>query len=161
MVAPTSRVSAIASLLQTHLETACTPYADGTKDGTIDWNYFSDIHSPELNPKGCFLFDPLTQQNNADISRVDASYQITVRFLVSESSSSPLLEQAYNWLQLLTETIFAAIRKDGISGEYDGLTIKKALIGLVLTGSVVTPSINQDGGGTAAIQLIYTWKDIV
>jgi hypothetical protein len=158
MSLPTSKESALLYLLTDFLETKSLPYHDPLLGGNITWDYYNDIHSPEYNPQGAFWFDRISQKMSADLERIEVTYDLELRLLVSDINESNLRYKLLDWRHLLITDFMKDIRINGISGTYNNITINKYLLGVNLLESRVAPYVNQDNGGTGIILLKYRWS---
>lgn len=158
MTAPSSIKSAILEGLKTVLEASCLPYQDTSKNGSILWNHYTDIHSPDQNPLGAIWMGRVNFDNNAVISRTDETLEISMRLLVSESDDEALRFSLLDWQELLIRVIFQSVKTNGITGTYRNIALTKSLIGWTLISNQIIPYVNQDSGGTGAIDFVYSWK---
>ena len=157
MPLPTSIETALLTLLKDFLESECLPYHDDTLADSITWDYYKDIHSPAMNPKGAVWISRVIPSPTADLERLDLIYSFEFRLLVSNSSDLELRKSLFDWQSLLFQMI-KKIQNNGISGAVNGIQIRKFLLGFQLIESKVSPYINQDNGGSGVILLRYRWK---
>jgi len=157
MTLPTSIETALITLLSEFLETKCSVYKESDLVDDISWQYYKDIHSPKMNPQGAVWITRVIPTPIVDLERLDLTFYLEFRLLVSSSSDIELRKQLFDWQSLLL-SFLTEIQENGITGTVNELTINKYLIGFELTESRVTPYINQDSGGTGFVLLRYRWK---
>lgn len=169
MAPPQSYESALLSALKDYLSDKSTDYVDSNLDGSIDWDYFSEVHSPALNPKGAIAINQVTpQQPRADIraTPIKTEYQVVLRLTVSLSGVSAFEAQLIvtDWQALLLSWLYD-LRQSGITGTYRGKNLANAFLGLKVSDRIPFPVVkpyqrtqtDQPEGITETIGIVFTW----
>lgn len=162
MTIPTSRAGFFAPALISYLETQSLPYVDNTKTDDIEWDYNSDVHSPNYNPKGKVFVPKILAER--DRSTAYKTYEIGLRLLISDTDENKLECQLLDWQDLIVNNFMfnlsmygftgSAINAYGASQSFNNLFLKIRLI-----QSSISLNINQSKGGTGAVISQWQWTD--
>ena len=120
----------------------------------IDWRYYSTEHAPSDSPKGAIFlptFTVLSDKGFIDYNYVPKDYNFILRLLVSNSDHYQLIKSLFNWAGHLTDTTLYKLQKEGYEGLFKKIYVDKPV--------TISPSINQDRGGTGSVQISLIWSD--
>ena len=120
----------------------------------IDWQYYSNEHAPSDSPKGAvFLPNYTLMSDNGFINYdyVPKEYNFIIRLLISNYNQPDLIKSLLNWSGHLTDIVLRKLHKEGYQDYFQKIYIDKPV--------TISPSINQDRGGTGAVQISLTWED--
>jgi len=156
-----SRVGFFIPALSSYLETKSIPYKDNTKQGDIVWDYASDIHSPNQNPKGKIIIQRVLGERSANAYK---TYELALRLLISDSNESKLECLLYDWQDLIINKFMFDLSENGITATVTnpfGATLKvtNLFLKIKLIQSSVINQINQSKSGTGAVISVYQFTD--
>ena len=118
----------------------------------IDWNYFESRHTPDMEPKGGVKFYSLIPERS---DRFELTAQL--RLLLSGNAEGEVQGALLDWGHWI-EKEMRSLSRTGITGNYSGIALHKALQGIKLSdrGIVYQSESNPDNAGeTLAIGTLF------
>lgn len=117
----------------------------------LDWRYYSDTHSSQMEPKGAVILTRTTPVSNQKfLDYFNKNYRFRIRLLISHSDSWLMMQELLDWQEKLVNDVMRSLSVNGHNNLFQGIQFVEASQGV---------KENQNNGATGVIELLYDWND--
>lgn len=118
---------------------------------SLDWRYYSDPYSSQMEPKGAVILLRTTSVSNQKfLDYFNKNYRFKMRLLISNSDSWLMMQELLDWQEKLINEVMRSLSLNGYKDMFEGIQFVEATQGV---------KQNQDNGATGVIELLYDWGD--
>lgn len=158
---PNSYVSALIEGLKNNLESAFNEV-----DITMNWDNYTSIE-PSVNNYSGRIFVETKPKTTDDLSgyvslqkkMIPSVYDITLESFVAHNNASQAYLLGQDLLEFLANHVLFSIRPNGITGNFRGVELNDALIGLNLTNPLKIGYEDRQGGfSLVQVRVNFNWK---